>query len=92
MSDYQIGDIAVLSATFTDDGDPPIYEDPTTVLFSVRAPDGTVSTPTATQTGPGVYTAEVAIDQSGLWTYKVLGTGDVQAADQKSFRVDTPFF
>lgn len=43
MNTYTVGALVLLSATFTNQSGAPA--DPTTITFSVRAPDGTISTP-----------------------------------------------
>jgi hypothetical protein len=78
MADFDVGDVARLTATFRAvDGTPTN----TTVVLTVRKPDGTSSTPSATNTGAGVYEANVVIDQPGVWDYSFAGSGAVGARE-----------
>lgn len=85
MATYDIGDVVKLTGTFRDvDGD---LANPTTVTLTVLEPDGTTSTPSASSSSTGIYTATVTIDQSGTWRYRWEGTGDVVTAEEGSFDV-----
>lgn len=78
VTHYQVDDVAVLDATFEVDDVP---TDPDTVTFKVRKPDNTVQTyvwqtdDEVGRTGPGVYFAEVPVDQAGYWRYQGKGVG-----------------
>lgn len=80
-----IGDVAVLTGTFTDPetGDP---ADPNTVTCTVRKPDGDTATSPASGDA-GEYTAEVDVDQAGTWRYAFDGTGGVKASGEGVFEV-----
>jgi hypothetical protein len=84
-STYQIGDAVPLEATFRNAAGTPT--NPSAVTLTVRAPDGTITTPTPTNTGPGVWHYDLSVTQPGLWWYTFKGTGTVQAADRRSFYV-----
>lgn len=53
---------------------------PTTVVCTVRAPDGTTSTPSVTRTATGVYIADVTLSAAGSWRIEWQGTGALIAA------------
>ena len=96
MIAYDIGDVVqvvswdVDEATagttgFTDaDG---ALADPTTVVVTVQAPDGTQTTPSTTKEAVGRYSATVEPDQAGVWAYRWVGTGAVAAAEEGQFFV-----
>lgn len=79
-----VGDSIELRTTFTVDGVP---TNPTAVTLTVRAPDGTTTTPTPANTATGVYEATVSADQAGTWIYRWQGTGTVVGADEGTFYV-----
>src|SRR3989304_1341752 len=49
--------------------------DPATVTASVTLPDGTTSSPTPTQVGPGVWEVLYTTSQAGRHTLAVTGSG-----------------
>lgn len=60
-------------AEFTDiDGEP---IDPT-VVATVVAPDGTVTTPSTTNPAVGEFRFELTLDQAGVWRWRFVGTTD----------------
>lgn len=79
---YQVGEVAPLEATFKNASGAPTN---TTCVLEVRAPDGTVTTPSPTNSGAGVYHYDQAITMPGLWWYAFIGTGAVTATEQGSF-------
>lgn len=85
---YDIGDTLELSADFTDlDGDP---ADPAVVELSVKAPDGTVEVieqGDLTNDEVGTWSYLYSPDQTGLYWYRFVGEGNVDAAEEKVFRV-----
>jgi hypothetical protein len=82
---YQVGDLVPLQATFRDSTGTLAN---TTVTLTVRAPDGTVTTPTPTNPSAGVYRYDLAATQPGLWWYTFKGSGAVQTAERNSFHVE----
>jgi hypothetical protein len=70
---YDVGDQATLRHEVRVSG---VLTDATVVL-SVTAPDGTVSTPSVTHASTGVYTAPVPVTQAGPWTYVFTMSGTV---------------
>jgi len=52
----------------------------TTAVCTVKAPDGTISTPGVTNDSIGVYHADVTLDQVGTWYVEWQGSGTVIAA------------
>lgn len=84
MTTYDIGDEVRLSVAFTDaDG---VAADPTTVTCTVRKPDGSTLTPSATGSS-GSYHADIQPDQTGNWHYRFAGTGALVAAEEGQFYV-----
>jgi hypothetical protein len=86
---YELGDVAVLSVTFTVAGTP---TDPTTLTATVRKPAGTTTNyaynPGAIiRDSVGVFHLNVAADQAGDWTYKFVGTGAAADVETGSFYV-----
>ncbi len=85
MDDHDIGDTITPYVDFKNAAGAAAA--PTTVVLTVLKPNGTTSTPAVTTPSLGRYEATVAIDQSGTWTYRWVGTGAVAAAEEGSFYV-----
>jgi len=86
---YQVGDPVPLRAEFRDANG---VLTNTTVTLEIRKPDGTISSPTPTNSSTGVYTYTVpVVDQAGLWWYSFMGAGAVTATEQNSFLVEARF-
>lgn len=77
---YNIGDKRTFTASFTDESETPI--DPTTVVGTVREPDGTLTTPTINNTAVGVYTMVFEFTQPGRHIAYFIGDGAVNAATE----------
>lgn len=73
---FDLGDIARVTASFTDDAGNPIDQESLTV--TVRAPDGTVTHPTGSiiHDGTGEYHLDLEPDQEGTWLGKFDGDSD----------------
>lgn len=79
MATAHVIDTAVqVQGTFTDLAG--AATNPTAVTLTVRSPSGLVTTPSATNTATGVYTATITLDEAGEWSYWWQGTGAVVAA------------
>lgn len=52
----------------------------TTAVCSVKAPDGTITTPSVVHDSTGVYHADITLDQAGTWYIEWQGSGAVIAA------------
>ena len=63
----------------------------TTAVCSVKAPDGTISTPSVTNDSTGVYSADVTLDQAGTWYIEWQGTVTVIAAGDTAIRVRSSY-
>ena len=89
-TEYDIGDVVTLRATFRDAAG--ALANPGAVTLSVRKPDGTLVAPAPTATNPSVGMWEYALspDQSGWWTYRFTGTGANAAAEEARLFVRTP--
>lgn len=85
MATHDIGDVVKLTGTFKNASG--TLTDPDTVTLTVLEPDGTTSTPTASSSSTGIWTANVTIDQSGTWRYRFEGTGAVVTAEEGAFDV-----
>jgi hypothetical protein len=82
---FDIGDEVLLTWPLTDtDGTP---QDATTVVLTVTAPDGTISTPTVAHPSTGTYTATVTPDSAGMWGFRWQATGSGVAAEDGAFLV-----
>jgi hypothetical protein len=84
MAKYDKGDLVRLSAAFTVAG---VATDPTTVTLKVQDPSGNEATYTyalgqVTKDSAGAYHYDLAIDETGLWTYRWAGTGAVVTAGE----------
>lgn len=92
MNVYQVGDVARLTATFTDSEG--TATDPTTVTCYVKRryqmvpetrtytyPDGVEKDAT------GSYHLDVVPDATGIWDYRWVATGAVVAAEEGAFNV-----
>lgn len=85
MTKFDIGDSVRLTATFTNLAGS--LTNPTTVVCTIRRPDGNSSTLSNSTSSTGVYTADVTVDQSGEWNYRWSGTGALVVAEEGSFYV-----
>jgi hypothetical protein len=83
---YDIGDIVVMQAIFTDGGE---LVEPTTVKCYVKPPGQ--SRVEVDVIGPddetSAYTAEAEPDVKGTWYYRFEGTGGYEAAEEGVFSV-----
>lgn len=71
-----------------------VATDPTGVTLVVDKPDGTTTTtytyagsPALSKESTGRYYVDVQLDQSGMWAYRLAGTGTAQAADEGQLHV-----
>ena len=76
-----IGDAPTLSWALFSDADKTTPIDATVVL-TVKAPDGTTTTPSVSHDGTGEYSASVEMTTAGTWRYRWSATGAVKAADE----------
>lgn len=90
---YQIGDVPRVRADFTD-RDTGLPTDPTTVTLQILSPSGVVTTPAATNDASvvGGFYYDLALTESGTWTYRFVGTGAVAAADEATLHVERSSF
>lgn len=83
---YEVGDLANLTATFTDDTGALV--DPTVVTFYIKNPaTDVVLMATPTRLSQGVYRYQQPCTDAGTWTWRAVGTGLVTAAQRGSFLV-----
>lgn len=61
---------------------------PSSVSCSVIAPDGTVTSPTPTNTSTGVYYVQVLASQVGTYTVTWTGTGAAAGVERHTFSVE----
>lgn len=89
--DYDIGDVATLSATFTNAAG--TATDPDTVTVTVREPDGTLEVyvygtdPEVVKDATGRYSFDQECTVAGTWFYSFVGTGAVATAEEGTFSV-----
>lgn len=89
-----VGDIERITFTYFDADNNPA--DPGTVVFDFTKPDGTTTHWTVTagevvKDSVGVYHADLALDQAGIWVYTSKGSGTgPNASESGSFDVGTP--
>jgi hypothetical protein len=95
VSRYTKGQVVEVVATFYADDTP---TDPSTVVFKVKRPNGTVNTYTygvgtdVTRVEAGVFSLDITCDQSGEFWYRAEGTGMVKDAFENYFVVDPSRF
>ena len=82
---FDIGDRERLKATFRDDAG--ALKNPTTVVATLREPDGTISTPAVSNPSVGVHTVDLIFTQTGRHLLKFKGTGAVVSAQEIEFYV-----
>jgi hypothetical protein len=82
---FDIGDEVLLTWPLTDTAGTP--QDATTVVLTVTAPDGTISTPTVAHPSTGTYTATVTPGSAGMWGFRWQATGSGVAAEDGAFLV-----
>jgi hypothetical protein len=90
MDRYDIGDLAQLTATFTDDqGD---LVEPDTVLLVTRDPAGAETEHPGISDGDGVYHVDLQPAVSGTWAYRWVATGAGRGAEPGQFHVRPAFY
>ena len=87
---YDIGDIVRVSVEFKNLTG--TLTDPTTVTLKYRDPTGTLTDWTVTageivKDGVGLYHADVSPTAAGIWAYRFVGVGTLQAAEEGTFLV-----
>jgi hypothetical protein len=86
----QQGSVVRCSVVFTNTAG--VATDPTTTVFRLRNPAGTVTTPAVTDDTPaGAFYVDVSIPRAaaseGRWTWRWEGTGTIVAAAEGYFEV-----
>jgi hypothetical protein len=87
---FDIGTRVVITGEFTDVAG--AADDPSEILFSLKAPDGTIVTADETAatnptTGTWSWTASTLLDQHGTWVARVAGTAGLETAAELKIRV-----
>lgn len=97
MNVYQVGDLVHIYATFTNSAG--VVTDPTTVTLLVKlryigpTMTYTYAGTTVTKASTGVYYVDFTPTAEGIWDYRWVGTGTVQAAIEGAFNIpDSQFF
>lgn len=73
------------------------FQDPTSVTFSVLSPDKQqsdfpLSSEEVTKVSDGVYQCAIIVNQSGLYQWRMKGSGVIFVSNRRSFRVaESPF-
>ena len=84
VNEYYVGQLVHVTAVFTLSG---TATDPSAVVVSVKDPNGTMTTPTATKDSTGNYHVDVSAIVAGRYFVRFAGTGVVQAAAEQEFDV-----
>lgn len=88
---YTVGDLVHVVATFTNAAGTAV--DPAAVTAKSKSPSGTIATLSVTdEAGTGLFSADIDVTESGVWTYRFAGTGTSQAAQEGRFRVNDSAF
>lgn len=88
VATYHIGDLRRLTAAFSVGG---VATDPTTLSFTMRAPDGTVTTyvyasdAELVRDSAGAFHVDWPVAQAGRHSYRFAGTGAAQEAGEGEF-------
>ena len=97
MNSYDVGDLVRLTATFTNSAG--VVTDPTAVtcLLKLRYVIGSTATTytypaNITKDSTGVFHVDVTPTTEGIWDYRWVGTGTVQAAVEGAFNVPNSEF
>jgi hypothetical protein len=96
---YDVGDLVRLRATYVST-DLITPADPSTVTFLVMSGAGTVASyqsvagvgGSITRQAVGAFYKDITVDAYGNWSYRTIGTGGVQAAEEWQFTVDHSTF
>ncbi len=84
-TEWDVGDAVILSIDF--ENAVGAATNPTTVVLTVKKPNGTLTTPAFTNPSTGHYESVIAIDQAGTWKYRWTGTGVLNKARESLFTV-----
>lgn len=90
MNTYDYGDDVQLEATITDPAGTPT--NPSTIACKVKAPDGTISTPTVSSGGTGIRLATITLNQEGEWSYRFEATGPNVAVESRLLVRNSAFY
>lgn len=86
-NEYDIGALVTIQ---TSDTVGSTLTNSTTMVATVKKPDGTIITPTVANPSTGVYTAQVDTTggPAGVWWYAFRGSGVAQGAEEQFFVVE----
>lgn len=95
MTDYDVGDVARVTAAFTDaeSGD---AVDPSVVKLTIKDPAGDSETliygtdAEVVKDSTGNYHADIEVTAAGTWRYRWYSTGEGQAAEEGVFFARVP--
>ena len=90
MSVYNIGNKVTMRATFKDENG--ALADPDSVVLKLKTPVGVESTVAPTKDATGLYHYDKVVDASGVWHYRWVGVGTVDAAGEAFFTVKKSAF
>lgn len=91
---YDLQDLVRITATYLNTASVP--GDPSTIMFLVANPLGSVATyaygsASVTRVPTGAYYVEIVPSIAGTWHYRAHGTGGIQANEEHAFIVDRSF-
>ena len=99
MNSYHVGALVRISAAFTDTNGAAADPTAVTLLVKLRYVIGATETTytyaggTVTKSGTGAYYVDFTPTTEGIWDYRWVGTGAIQAADENAFNVpDSEFY
>ena len=96
MPIYDIGDLVKAAGAFTNSSS--VAADPSAVVFTVRTPAGAETEYTydtdveLVKESTGNYYVLVSVAEAGVYKYRFVGTGAVQASDDGEFTVEPRSF
>lgn len=87
---HDIGDLRILSVVFTDAATPPVETDPTTIVLTIKEPDGVIVTENfpgniVDDPGDGKFHFDFAITKAGRHIVNWTGLGAVATASEDEF-------
>ena len=95
MNTYPLGAVVRANCAFTTNS---AADDPTTVQAKIRTPSGTITAyiygtdAQLIRDSIGNYHVDISATAAGVWSYRFIGTGTGQAANETEFYVQASDF